>query len=202
MRIRLSPSLISLLFSNLAVIIMAVVSEWSLRETLWIYWLQSIIIGIFQAAKMGGLEMFSTAGVTVNGRTILPTKETKTKIVLFFLFHYGFFHFVYAIFLAQSFRIAAWQAVVFPVIIFFANHSLSFALNRQQDKAQKPNIGRMMLFPYARIVPMHLVLMLGSFLPNSIVTLVIFMLLKTFADVAMHVLEHRQLVNEPADVIV
>lgn len=35
-----------------------------------------------------------------NGKAVNPTKAAKVSTTVFFLFHYGFFHFVYGLFLA------------------------------------------------------------------------------------------------------
>jgi hypothetical protein len=54
-----------------------------------------------------------------------------------------------------------------------------------------PNIGTLMFFPYARVVPMHLLIVLAASLGSESVTaLLIFLLLKTGADVIMHMVEH------------
>ena len=48
-----------------------------------------------------------------------------------------------------------------------------------------------MFLPYVRIFPMHLMIVAGSqYTGNTTVALVTFLLLKTAADVAMHVIEH------------
>ena len=47
------------------------------------------------------------------------------------------------------------------------------------------------MFPYARIIPMHLTILLGSyFVGGAEGTLIIFLALKTLADVLMHMIEH------------
>lgn len=52
----------------------------------------------------------------------------------------------------------------------------------------------LMLLPYARIVPMHLTIILGSTLAgDSALALLLFASLKTGADVLMHHVEHRVL---------
>ena len=49
-----------------------------------------------------------------------------------------------------------------------------------------------MFFPYARIVPMHITIVIGgAFLANQ-AALFMFLALKTIADIAMHVSEHRE----------
>src|SRR3989344_9635074 len=96
-------SVLSLLFSNLLVIILAIVQKWEVSTVLWVYWMQSIIIGFFQFLKILSLKKFSTENFTVNNQPALPTTKTKLFTAFFFMFHYGFFHFIYAIFLFNFF---------------------------------------------------------------------------------------------------
>jgi len=46
-----------------------------------------------------------------------------------------------------------------------------------------------MFFPYARIIPMHLTIIFGMLLGKG--AIVLFLTLKTLADMIMHVLEHN-----------
>ncbi|NIP38027.1 MAG: hypothetical protein GWO07_09365 [Candidatus Dadabacteria bacterium] len=56
-----------------------------------------------------------------------------------------------------------------------------------------PNIGTMMFFPYLRIIPNAPDNNTwGWFAKGSIVSLLIFLVLKTFADLIMHMIEHAQ----------
>lgn len=50
-----------------------------------------------------------------------------------------------------------------------------------------------MFYPYARIFPMHLTILLGA---TTGVPLLMFLVLKTIADGVMHVVEHRVLMGE------
>jgi hypothetical protein len=61
----------------------------------------------------------------------------------------------------------------------------------QADLRNNPNIGTLMFLPYARIIPMHLTIVLA--LPLGGGALWFFVLLKTAADVIMHKVEHRLL---------
>jgi hypothetical protein len=48
-----------------------------------------------------------------------------------------------------------------------------------------------MFFPYARILPMHLTILIGAYLEkHSTGTVILFLGLKTFADLTMHLMEH------------
>ena len=66
--------------------------------------------------------------------------------------------------------------------------------NLEKDSERVPNIGTVMFFPYLRIIPMHLTIIFGGmFAKESTIVLLIFLGLKTFADVLMHVIEHSKL---------
>lgn len=82
--------------------------------------------------------------------------------------------------------------------LFFVNHLYSYRTNKEQKRRTVPNIGTMMFVPYLRILPMHLVLIFAAGHTDSTAALLIFSILKTGADVVMHLVEHR-IIYEPAD---
>lgn len=186
-----SRSSLALLGVNLGVIGLAIAQDWALPTVLASYWLQSVIIGFFQALKMAELTVFSTDGVKMNDRPVDPTPGTKRGMVAFFLLHYGFFHLVYAMFIVQYGAIA-WTEVAISGLAFFANHMFSYFENRNRPRKTPPNIGTMMAFPYIRILPMHAFIIGGALLAaTGGWAVALFMVLKTIADEAMHVIEHR-----------
>ncbi|MBI2315165.1 hypothetical protein HYU93_03890 [Candidatus Daviesbacteria bacterium] len=184
-------SAISLLFSNIIVIILAVVQKWDVSTVLRVYWMQSIIIGFFQFFRILSLRNFSTENLKINNQPAPSTFQTKIYIAFFFIFHYGFFHFIYAIFLFNFFTNQALDLnyLFLGGSIFFLNHSFSFYQNRIIDKQQTQNIGQLMFAPYARIIPTHLIIVFGAILGQS--ALIIFLFLKTLVDLIMHTLKHK-----------
>ena len=84
-------SVIALLLTNLIVIVLAVWQNWDLLTMAWIYWFQSVIIGLFQVKKMLDLENFSTRNFEIYGQSVLPNQETKIKTVFFLFFIMVFF---------------------------------------------------------------------------------------------------------------
>ncbi len=184
-------SVTSLLFSNILVIILAIVQKWDISAVLWVYWIQSVIIGFFQFMRILSLKKFSTDNFTINNKSVSPTFQTKTFTAFFFMFHYGLFHFIYAIFIFNFF---ANQAVDFAYLflggfIFFLNHAFSFHQNKIADERKTQNIGQLMFTPYARIIPMHLIIIFGAMLGQQ--AMIIFLLLKTAADLLMHAIKHN-----------
>ena len=201
-----------LVFSNIIIIIFAILEGWNLSNVLWVYWSQSVIIGYFNYKRILKLENFITENFKMNGRSFNPTESSKKQVANFFLMHYGFFHFGYFMFLniAHSFSFGGNDTgisfiiniLVFiaSIITFYFNHKASHELNHQEDLKGRVNIGTLMFMPYARIIPMHLIIIFGGLFVvsgtidgisvSSIITLTFFLILKTIADVIMHKIEH------------
>jgi hypothetical protein len=93
----------SLLISNMLIALLTIVEKQSVLNVLWIYWFQSVIIGVFNFFKILSLKVFAVDGLTVNNKPLKQTKTAKITVATFFLLHYGFFHFLYAIFLFSFF---------------------------------------------------------------------------------------------------
>ncbi|MDP6670705.1 MAG: DUF6498-containing protein [archaeon] len=199
------PTLISLILSNLLTIALAVIYNFNIMAILWVYWSQSVIIGLFNVFRILSLKNFSTKGFRINQKPVEANRAALVLVAFFFAIHYGMFHFVYAFFLGiftvmgqtgtGALSLSDFGYIGFMAIVFFANHLFSFLHNRKQDVG-KQNIGRVMMYPYARIIPMHLTIILGGIFLTTGATgaglLIFFLGLKTLADVAMHFLEHSK----------
>jgi hypothetical protein len=194
---RLDRSVWALLFVNLATILLAMIERWDFGEVVWIYWSQSIIIGAYNWRRIMELERFSTEGFKINDAEVDPTRATKLKTAFFFAFHYGMFHFVYFIFLCQKAdprRIFSSGWVLLCILAFLANHHFSYRHNREADRRSTPNIGSVMMGPYGRIIPMHLIIIFGAFLaPFLGGELLPFLIIKTGADLIAHIGKHKGL---------
>jgi|SRR3989344_4934717 len=184
-------SLVSLLVSNVTIIILAIVENWDVATVLWVYWMQSVIIGFFQFLRILSLKQFSTEKFTINNQPVQPTQNTKVKTAFFFAFHYGFFHFIYAVFLFTLFTRQPLDLSYLFIggLIFFVNHLFSYRHNKLLDEQKVQNIGKLMFAPYQRIIPMHIIIVFGAALGQS--TLIVFLLLKTVTDLALHMIKHR-----------
>lgn len=190
-------SLASLVAVNLLALGIALVLRFSLRDMMLVYWIQSVVIGLSNVVRIARLHDYSTEGVKVNGRPVEPTPATKYQAAGFFALHYGIFHAVYLVFILtdrHAGRLAApWEYFVLAAA-FGANHFFSLLHNLKSDAAGKPNLGTMMFMPYVRIFPMHLTIIFGlGMAGGGTVALVLFGLLKTAADCAMHLVEHHLL---------
>jgi hypothetical protein len=192
--LKFDKSALFLILSNLVTLVIAILEQWQLSEVIWIYWGQNIIIGFYNWKRIRSLKQFSTEGFKINKKPVAPTKATQRFVAIFFMLHYGFFHMVYLMFLLiDGADISECTSISFILclILFVVNHRFSFLHNLEKDIEKKPNIGTIMFFPYARIIPMHLIILIGGFFANqAVASLVFFLLLKTIADLVMHLIEH------------
>jgi hypothetical protein len=198
-------SVLTLIAANVLAGIAAVVFRMDLRDLMLVYWLQSVIIGASFFARMLSLKGFSTGGLRFNDQPVPETRAGKVKTAVFFLLHYGIFHVGYLAFMLIDTK-SPGGLIEVPVIglllcglVFAANHGYSLVHNIRLDRAGRPNLGVMMFLPYARIVPMHFVILAGDRVvgPGAGLLLLLFVGLKTLADVVMHVVEHFVLRSGP-----
>jgi hypothetical protein len=192
--LRFGLSALSLLGANVVTIVLAVARGWALSDVMWVYWGQSIIIGFFQFLRMLRLRQFSTDGVKMNDQPVPPTTETKVRMAGFFVVHYAFFHVGYLFALGSELGPPQVPPLMLATCLgaFVVNHGFSFVHNFELDRRRRPNIGTVMLFPYARIIPMHVAIATGAFVVKGTFGLVVFLGLKTAADLVMHGIEHSE----------
>ena len=209
-------STLSLIFSNLLVIIFAIVDNLSAVDILWIYWTQSVIIGIFNFIKILSLKEFSTEGFKQGNRQVLPTRRTKISTAIFFLFHYGFFHFIYAVFLGGFSNFANTGTngsnlnyILYAAVTFFASYLIEFINSGNDAQEAVPNIGKLMFAPYARIIPMHFTIILGGFIgaagsafsaDTNLAIIILFTGIKTVVDLISHSVSFDMLKKQAATV--
>jgi hypothetical protein len=212
-------SLRGIFLANGITLAIALWQDWSVLHLLWPFWMQNLIIGWYARRRILQLTRFCTKGVRINDRAVEPTPETQRTTARFFALHYGFFHVGYLVFLLtftltadpQGFievtnegtgRVSEVQiGRVHPLdFLFYAGLAWGFwrthrASHREHvaaDLGNTPNIGTLMFLPYARVIPMHLCIILAAALGGG-GAIWFFMLLKTGADALMHVVEHRLL---------
>lgn len=195
-------STLSLIFSNLIVIVFAVVDNLSALEVLWMYWFQSVIIGIFNFIKIITLKEFSTEGFKQGNKPVPNTKAAKISTAIFFLFHYGFFHLIYGIFLGVFSGAANPESssignnyLFLSAFIFLISYAIEFYNSKKEESTEVPNLGALMFAPYARIIPMHLTIILGGFIgaagdflstDTNLAIIILFTSIKTVVDLITH----------------
>ncbi|MHC4112524.1 MAG: DUF6498-containing protein [Planctomycetota bacterium] len=201
-------SVLGLIASNIVVIVWALIENWDLGFLLLVYWAQSVIIGIFWFYTI--ITYKNAYRKYTEDPFELPEKLnefSRLGLGLFFVIHFGFFHFVYFIFLLAPSRLEQ-RAFEFPLLAFviiaglFFINQLNWSIKFAGKSEHKPaNIGKLMGFPYVRIIPIHLMIMFGGLVAerglNPRLVLLIFLTLKTVADVIMHVQQKKGFADEP-----
>ena len=152
---------------------------------IWIYWLQSVLIGLFNFLDLLMVKNPDSTSMSINSQPV--TKGSMGCAAWFFLLHYGFFHFVYAIFLLVGKNSGVnGKLLLITAGIFVTEGTIQLIRKRNSLQSEKVNVGKMFFTPYLRIVPMHLMILVPSFL--GITASVLFLVLKTIADAGMYLL--------------
>lgn len=200
--------LLPLLLANGLTVAVAELRGFGPIELLWPFWFQNVWIGLAQARRIRSLQAYSTEGFSIGGRPAEPSPERPGRVARFFLLHYGFFHFVYLLFLlAFTFGSDAdgtievtdgetgatsrvylgtveggdWLGIGLLAAAFAFSERAQAHTPRASGRA--PNIGAMMFMPYLRIIPMHLTIILAMALGAS-GAIWLFVGLKTLAEIA------------------
>lgn len=202
----------SLIFANVVTIVLAILGNWDLTTVLFIYWSQSVIIGLFAVISMLGADTATlTDDLDKPSKGLGRTQRCSTryiwlyKIILagFFVLHYGLFHWGYYTFIVESGMFGPvnfsdsgiWLSCGF----FFANHLYSHIRYRHEVPRGTSFIGEEFFGPYQRIIPMHTTIIFGSIvvsvlqvfgIQSTLPVLVLFLLLKTRSDISAHQIKH------------
>jgi len=181
------PSFWTLIALNLFFIYEVKDNPTQYTTVIWLYWLQSVLIGLFNFIDMLTLKTknIDVSNMTFNDKPATPA-GAKGCLPIFFLFHYGIFHFVYLIFLFVDFKISNtnFSYVGMAAVVIFLQQVIQFVQNKVKFANRSRNIASMFFTPYLRIVPMHLTILLPKFLgwtPG-----LTFLILKTVFDVIGH----------------
>lgn len=194
-------SLAALVAANVFALAVAWFTGMTLRDLMLVYWIQSVVIGVTNVVRILKLHQFSTSNMTMNGRPVPENAAGKRMAAGFFCLHYGFFHLAYFMFIvfgdkhhpAQGLgSLGSPWAYALVALSFAVNHFFSLRHNLESDASGRPNLGILMILPYARILPMHLTIVFGlGFAGGGIPAFLFFGGLKTAADCLMHVVEHH-----------
>jgi hypothetical protein len=199
--------------------VIAVLEGWDLGMTLFIYWVQSLVIGLFAVIR---ILSFRTDLITASpsfekvmrgrdeGDLARAALAIKLAMAGFFAFHYGFFHYGYYEFLA-ALGLLAGVSLSDPFLLlacgaFFAHHAYSFFYHRETPGPAATYLKETFTYPYHRIIPLHTTIIFGTFISMiamafsvdlSMIILVFFLGVKTLVDVRMHIRKHREEGDEP-----
>lgn len=209
----------SLLGANLLTILIAVLEGWDLGLTLFVYWFQSLIIGVFAVGRMLSFRtdlitqspsFRKYSGEKGDGNPARTALAIKLFMAGFFSLHYGFFHYGYYEFLTDLGFLEG-ISLTDPFLLlacggFFVHHFYSFLFHRRYTGPAGKYLQETFTWPYHRIIPMHATIIFGGFISIiamlfsidlSMVVLIFFLGIKTVVDVRMHIEKHREEGDEP-----
>lgn len=154
-------------------------------SVVWIYWIQSVLIGVFNFFDLLTVKHPDPDSMMVNGKPMPNNLASKGCMAFFFLFHYQFFHLVYAIFIVAGVKGKIdFRFLLISIAALLLELTIGFIRNKAVQKNYLINYGQQFIMPYVRIIPMHLMILAPAFLGLSSVH--IFLILKTLADLGMY----------------
>ena len=199
-----SPTVIGILVANLVPLVGVLIGGWDLFPVLFLYWVENVIVGLFNVLRM---------------LVAVPDKPAlwlvKLFVIPFFCIHYGMFTFIHGIFVLGFFGGGFKGQAGFPtpvtfleritsenlwwaVSAIFASHAFSFVRNylmKGEFRTISPDL--LMARPYGRVVILHVVVLFGGFLvmvlhaPNAVIALLV--VLKIVLDIRGHLNERSQI---------
>lgn len=187
------PEFYFILFYNSMIIWLYLSDKVEPAFVIWAYYLQSVFLGV-QFVVQSTMDTVRVSG------SFFPLKQHS--LTGFFMVHYGGFHFVYFIFLvvmAADLGIDQFMALISYVKYTALFLAINLALYTVREfMPSMPNKSRPSIFTaYLRILPIHLVIILGFNKSDFIVdAFIIFMILKFVGDFVMYRLTGGEYVEE------
>ena len=182
------PAAWILLGTNLFILFHYIEFPGSIHTVIALFWLQSVLIGIFNV-----LDIFTVTHVVKDSyASNWSAGGVKIHAGLFFFLHYGFFHAAYLVILISTvidIRKIDWPFMIFSFWFLVAGSAIGFIHNKIRNRTQAAHIGNMFIMPYARIIPMHFVILVPAFLHVS--APMVFIICKIIADMVMHVVYQK-----------
>jgi len=188
---------------NLVPLVGVLAWNWEVFPLLLLFWLENVIIGVFNALKM--LLAAPDEGLAWG---------VKLFVIPLFCVHYGLFTLVHGVFVlgffGGGFRQGApfpdlavfWQRAMewkleWPILGLALSHAVSFAWNYLgEGEYRRARVSTLMQQPYGRVVVLHLTLLLGAFLMTAlhspVTGLALLVVLKIALDVRAHLRERRK----------
>ncbi len=168
---------------------------WNLSSLLFLYWLELVIVGLYNIEKMRRAEGLGELG------------KSRSYQAIFFIAHYATFCVLYGVALRRVIAgpDAALEgsriALAIAAVALVASHAASFKLNflERGEFSKTTSLGQMFV-PYERAVPVHVAVVIAAVVARgfegSVLSLTMLAAVKLGADLLMHVLHHNALAND------
>ncbi len=192
LKLKWDLSLISLIVTNLIVIVLAIIQKWDFPILFNVYFAQTQIIGFFYFFKIIFKKNTITYGLTINRKTIEPTITNKLGLAVFYYIGFFFVIHIFNFFIrfvnTPNLDFSKMLFAFLGILIFFINHLISFIVNFKTDSEKEETIKELMITPYLRTTPMIVVFLFGLWLN---VLLILFLILKILVDIYSHNYIHK-----------
>jgi|GEM_PF-2008514 len=191
-----------LVLSNLITLALIIFSNESLLFVLWIYWFQSILIGLFICLKIIITKRFTT---DVNDRINANSLFDKVVLLFTLLIVIVFFHAIYAVFLLLVLPLIFndmffnFKLILFAVAAFAVHYTIKFIKDFQNTRNSNifPNQGSFLIAFFKQILPIHLTIIVAVFvfsftkvfnkeLYANMLVLIFFHLVKTLVEISFY----------------
>lgn len=170
------------------------------KTVVWIYWVQSVLIGVFNFFDLLTIKKGEPDSFRINDKPYDNSVGAKGCAAFFFLFHYQVFHLVYAIFIVVQVKGSVdFRVFVISIAIIALELSINFVRNKIYQQKNTVNVGHLFFLPYLRIIPMHLMILLPAFL--GLQSSMVFLVLKSLADIGMYFLTGTLYRKNPGSVL-
>lgn len=190
-------SVLVLVFANLVPLFGVLFWEWSVFSVLCLFWLENIVIGIFNVIRMNKAQGVLVGKAKLNG--VVYNRSMRGMLILFFIVHYSIFIFVHGVFVFIMFGNSEvyTNGIISGFIALIFSHGFSY-LSNYIGKQEYLRVSEDFLFwqPYKRIVVLHITILIGGvlvqFWGTPILALALLIVLKTGFDVRAHLSEHKK----------
>lgn len=198
-----SPSSLALIAANLLPLYGVLVLGWPVFPIMLLFWLENVVIGVLNAARMLLADPADPALWTA-----------KLFMVPFFCFHYGMFTMIHGVFVIALFggnqykqldhglwptesiiRAVTDFDLALALIALTASHMFSFFWNYLlRGEFRRAALTKLMHQPYGRIIVLHVTIIFGGLLIQSLGSplwaLLLLIALKIGVDLKAHIREH------------
>ena len=171
--------------------------QWDLFSIMFLYWLENIVIGLFNVLKMSVVKNVYQISIANNlpdsSNIVIKFFQTfgkflKWAYIMFFVFHYGIFTFVhgmfiFAVFYDHSSNISnmgynwstfisdsgIFNGIILSFLMLIVSHGISFRTNFiGKEEYKKIQFQKLIMEPYNRVIVTHLTIIIGAFIITGI----------------------------------
>jgi hypothetical protein len=201
---RLRSSSLALVVANMVPLYGVLALGWKVAPIMVFYWAENLVVGFFNVLKMSRAEgAVGDAHMTLNGKPV--TQDSRKALILFFAAHYGCFTLVHGVFVIVMFSPALGNAaseLALALLVLSISHGYSYRRNFiGRGEYRHVSFARLFWQPYARVIIMHLTIIVGGALAASLGmplgALLVLVGLKTAIDLVAHWLERKKFSEAP-----